>query len=176
MVQPRCTRNRPPPPSRFLRIPPVLLPQSKHCILANPSRKGETIEQVHDRVDTFALAFLPALKRRLPRKHQRLLLVTHGATAIALVRTFVGDRRLQMKAGCCTVSVLKRKANVDPGLIIGGWKAQNIWYGDYLTGGIASEWGFGNVVTDSRPGIPGSEDEQDEPVGLQPEVQQYSNL
>ena len=111
--------------------------------LLYPSRKGETMEQIHDRVDTFASAFLPALKRRLPGKHQRLLLVTHGATAIALVRTFVGDRRLQMKTGCCTVSVLERKANVDSGLIIGGWKAKNIWYGDYLTGGIACEWGFG---------------------------------
>ena len=115
--------------------------------LLYPSRKGETIEQAHDRVDTFALAFLPALERRLPGKHQRLLLATHAATAIALVRTFVGDRRLQMKAGCCTVSVLERKANVDPGLIIGGWKAQTLSYGDYLTGGITREcgFGFGNV-------------------------------
>ena len=116
--------------------------------LLYPSRKGETIEQLHDRVDTFALAFAPALKRRLPGKHQRLLLVTHAATAIALVRTFVGDRGLQMKAGCCTLNVLERKANVDPGLIIGGWKAQNISHGDYLTGGIAREWGFENVMVE----------------------------
>jgi transcription factor C subunit 7 len=50
-----------------------------------------------------------------------------------------------MKAGCCTLNVLQRKANVDPGLIIGGWKAQKISQGDYLTGGIAREWGFENV-------------------------------
>ena len=113
--------------------------------LLYPSRKGETIQQVHDRVDTFALAFLPALERRLPGKHQRLLLITHAATAIALVRSFVGDRGIQMKAGCCTLNVLQRKANIDPGLIIGGWKAQKISQGDYLTGGIAREWGFENV-------------------------------
>ena len=116
--------------------------------LLYPSRKGETIEQVHDRIETFALAFLPALKRRLPGKHQRLLMITHAATAIALVRTFVGDRGFQMKAGCCTLNVLERKANVDPGLIIGGWKAKNISQGDYLTGGIAREWGFENVRVD----------------------------
>jgi transcription factor C subunit 7 len=72
-------------------------------------------------------------------------LITHAATAIALVRSFVGDRGIQMKAGCCTLNVLQRKANIDPGLIIGGWKAQKISQGDYLTGGIAREWGFENV-------------------------------
>jgi hypothetical protein len=53
-----------------------------------------------------------------------------------------------MKAGCCTLNVLERKANADPGLIIGGWKAKNISQGDYLTGGIAREWGFENVRVD----------------------------
>lgn len=50
-----------------------------------------------------------------------------------------------MKAGCCTLNVLQRKANVDPGLIIGGWKVQKISQADYLTGGIAREWGFENA-------------------------------
>ncbi|KAF8807447.1 phosphoglycerate mutase-like protein [Phlegmacium glaucopus] len=148
--------------------------------LLYPSRKGETIGQVHNRIDTFALAFLPALERRLPgEQHRRLLLVTHAATAIALVRTFVGDRRLQMRAGCCTLSVLERKRNVNSALVIGGWKAQKISYGDHLTGGVAREWGFedveveeGRVVDD--PGMPGSENELDEPIGLQ--VQLMSNL
>jgi transcription factor C subunit 7 len=72
-------------------------------------------------------------------------LITHAATAIALVRSFVGDREIQMKAGCCTLNVLQRKANVEPGLIIGGWKAQKISLADYLTGGIAREWGFENA-------------------------------
>jgi len=84
-----------------------------------------------------------------------------------------------MKAGCCTLNVLERKTNVDPGLIIGGWKVQKMSHGDYLTGGIAREWGFdhveveqGRVVAD--PGIPGSENEIDEPIGLQ--IQYMSNL
>lgn len=50
-----------------------------------------------------------------------------------------------MKAGCCTLNVLQRKVNVDPGLIIGGWKVQKISHADYLTGGIAREWGFENA-------------------------------
>ena len=53
-----------------------------------------------------------------------------------------------MKAGCCTLNVLQRKPNVDPALIIGGWLAQKISQGDYLTGGIAREWGFENVEVD----------------------------
>jgi transcription factor C subunit 7 len=70
------------------------------------------------------------------------------------VRTFVGDRGIQMKAGCCTLNVLERKTNVDPGLIIGGWKVQKISHGDYLTGGIAREWGFDHVeVKQGRVGI-----------------------
>jgi len=72
-------------------------------------------------------------------------LITHAATAIALVRTFVGDRKIQMKAGCCTLSVLERKGNINPGLIIGGWKPQRISYEDHLTGGAAREWGFEDV-------------------------------
>ena len=88
--------------------------------LLYPSRKGETIEPVHDRIDTFALVFLPALERCLPGRHQRLLFVTHAAIAIALVRTFVGDRGIKMKAVCCTLNVLEKKANVNPGVIIGG--------------------------------------------------------
>lgn len=50
-----------------------------------------------------------------------------------------------MRAGCCTLNVLERKGNIDPGLIIGGWKAQKIAHGDHLTGGIAREWGFEDV-------------------------------
>jgi transcription factor C subunit 7 len=71
--------------------------------------------------------------------------MTHAATAITLVRTFVGDRGLQMKAGCCSLSVLERRTNVDPRLIIGGWKAQKISYGGHLTGGVSREWGFEDV-------------------------------
>lgn len=71
--------------------------------------------------------------------------MTHAATAIALVRTFVGDRNVQMRAGCCSLSVLERKKDVDPGLIIGGWKVQKIADGDHLTGGLLREWGFEDV-------------------------------
>lgn len=74
-----------------------------------------------------------------------MLLVTHAATAIALVRTFVGDREIRMKAGCCSLNVLERRGDVHPGLVIGGWKAQKIAYGGHLTGGVSREWGFEDV-------------------------------
>jgi hypothetical protein len=49
--------------------------------------------------------------------------------------------------------VLQRKANVEPGLIIGGWKAQKISYADYLTGGVTREWGFENAKVEGRVSI-----------------------
>ncbi|KAF8168057.1 histidine phosphatase superfamily [Crassisporium funariophilum] len=146
-----------------------------------PSRKGETIGEVHDRLDTFAKVFLPALEHRLPgAQHERLLLVTHAATAIALVRTFVGDREIPMKAGCCSLSKLKRKSpeRAGPKEVIGGWTALQLVNGDHLKEGSSREWGFadvevekGRVVED--PGVPGSENEIDEPIGLQVPLTSY---
>ena len=147
-VKPGTGLHPRPGPSEYLQS---LFPEVNTAswpTLLYPSRKGETIQQVHDRVDTFALAFIPALERRLPGEHQRLLLVTHAATAVALVRSFLGDRGIQMKAGCCTLNVLQRKPNIDPALVIGGWKAQKFLQGDYLSGGIVREWGFENAEVD----------------------------
>jgi len=138
-----------------------------------PTRKGETVAELHERIDTFTSVFVPAIVHRLPlERRRRLLLVTHAATTIALVRSFVGDRNLHMKVGCCSLTELKRKSEVDEKQVLGGWKPLALVSGEHLKGGSSREWGFedievekGRVVED--PGVPGSEYEEDQPIGLQ---------
>ncbi|KAF9056210.1 phosphoglycerate mutase-like protein [Panaeolus papilionaceus] len=148
-----------------------------------PTRKGETVEEVHDRTDTFASAFVDAIAQRLPaEKQKRILLVTHAATVIALARTFIGEREVPMKAGCCSLTELERRRGENGAhRILGGFKPVMLVSGQHLKGGSSREWGFedievekGRVVDD--PGVPGSENEKDEPVGLQSNHSTVSNL
>ncbi|KAF4622843.1 hypothetical protein D9613_001847 [Agrocybe pediades] len=141
-----------------------------------PSRKGETVAELHNRIDTFLSAFVPVVLQRFPpEQHRRILFVTHAATTIALIHSFVGDRSLHLKAGCCSLSELERKT-IEEGVgetqVVGGWKPVSLVSGDHLQGGSSREWGFedievekGRVVED--PGVPGTENEPDAPVGLQ---------
>ncbi|PPQ88632.1 hypothetical protein CVT25_010208 [Psilocybe cyanescens] len=141
-----------------------------------PTRKGESVDELHQRIDTFTSVFIPTIVKRLPFEHRRrLLLVTHAATTIALVRSFVGDRDLHMKVGCCSLTKLQRRSDeegVTEKQVLGGWKPLALVSGEHLSGGSSREWGFedievekGRVVED--PGVPGSECEEDAPVGLQ---------
>ncbi|KJA29196.1 hypothetical protein HYPSUDRAFT_50685 [Hypholoma sublateritium FD-334 SS-4] len=150
-----------------------------------PSRKGETVDELHVRIDAFLRAFRPALAARVPaERRRRLLFVTHAATTIALVRTLVGDAQLHMKVGCCSLTELDRRERADRSdRLVGAWTPVALAAGDHLKGGISREWGFedievekGRVVED--PGVPGTEHERDEPIGLQLEDphQVVSNL
>ncbi|KAF8203613.1 histidine phosphatase superfamily [Pholiota molesta] len=143
-----------------------------------PSRKGETVEELHLRIDAFMRAFKPALQQRVPaERRRRLLFVTHAATTIALVRSFVGDQQLHMKVGCCSLTELERREDAPADKFIGAWYPVSLTSGDHLKGGTSREWGFedievekGRVVED--PGVPGSEHECDEPIGLQLPVEE----
>jgi len=133
-----------------------------------PSRKGESVKGVHKRTAEFLEAFLPELERRHPRKHTNILIFTHGATKITLIRELVGDESLPIRVGCCSLSIMERKRNAKK--VVGGWDALVVGDGTYLADGTSREWGFddievanGMVVED--PGVPGTEGEVDEPVG-----------
>ncbi|KAF5312609.1 hypothetical protein D9619_003219 [Psilocybe cf. subviscida] len=148
-----------------------------------PSRKGETVEALHDRIDDFAVAFQQAMEKRLPKQQcRRILLVTHAATTIALTRSFVGDRALPMKVGCCSLTELHRKPDAAGPQLIGNYEPVMLVSGDHLKGGSSREWGFedievekGRVVED--PGVPGSEQDADVPIGVQyDDLQIVSNL
>ncbi|GLB36193.1 putative phosphoglycerate mutase-like protein [Lyophyllum shimeji] len=124
-----------------------------------PSRKGEDVDEVHDRIDGFLQAFAVQLERKFAGKHSRILLVSHAATVIALARSLIPGTENTW----------------------GSWRPQRLADGSHLADGASREWGFedieiskGKVVED--PGVPGTEltGEQDEPVGSQ--IQLSSNL
>jgi len=138
-----------------------------------PSRKGETIEEVHDRASGCLNALASTIDRHYPGKHRRILLVSHAATVIALTRELVGDRSLPLRVGCCSMTVLSRKINSGQSLsVVGDWDPVLLASGDHLTEGASRDWGFedvsikdGKVVDDD--GIPGTQGEEDVPVGSQ---------
>ncbi|KAF8216185.1 hypothetical protein K438DRAFT_1954830 [Mycena galopus ATCC 62051] len=83
-------------------------------------------------------------------------------TTIALARALVGEPALPLRVGCCSLTEVVRKRDVIP-----------------ILGGPSRDWGFedieiadGKVVED--PGVPGTELEKDDLVGLQ--VALTSNL
>ncbi|KAF5377577.1 hypothetical protein D9615_005363 [Tricholomella constricta] len=144
-----------------------------------PSRKGEAVEEIHERIDGFLQAFAVQLERRFPGEHSRILFVSHAATVIALARSLMGDRDLRLRVGCCSLSEFERdQGNQD---ILGAWIAPRLADGAHLKEGASRDWGFedieiaaGKVVED--PGVPGTEAsiEKDEPVGAQ--IQLSCNL
>ncbi|KAF5375041.1 hypothetical protein D9758_000243 [Tetrapyrgos nigripes] len=136
-----------------------------------PSRKGEDVQELHDRAKDFLVHFVPHVERRLPEhQHKRVLFFSHAATVIVLARELIGKRDLPLRVGCCTLSEFVRKPEGKD--VAGGWEAKRLATGDFLTGGVQRDWGMedieienGKVVNDS--GEPGTENEVDEPVGLQ---------
>ncbi|KAF9015204.1 histidine phosphatase superfamily [Cyathus striatus] len=135
-----------------------------------PSRKGEDVSEIHQRTDGFVETFIPEVERKFHQKHSRILLVSHAATVIALVRSLAGNRELPLKVGCCTLSELTRKPSST---------TQMLADGSHMAQGSSREWGFEDIEVDKGrvvedPGVPGTENEVDEPAGSQ--VQINSNL
>lgn len=123
-----------------------------------PPRKGEDVDQIHQRAHDFLRDFLPLIH------DQNVLLVSHAATIIALVRALVSDRQLPLRVGCCSISELSFEQD--------GWKALKLADASHLARGAEREWGFEDIqVSDGKvvedPGELGSEDQVDDPVGSQ---------
>ncbi|KAI0778141.1 histidine phosphatase superfamily [Trametes elegans] len=135
-----------------------------------PSRKGEDVPDVHDRANELMRALVPTIERKFGGKHKRVALFSHAATVIALTRELLGDRDLPLRVATCTLTVLQRKHGETKA--VGAWAAERLADGSHLKEGPQRPWGFedivvrdGKVVNDS--GQPGTEHEQDKPVGLQ---------
>jgi transcription factor C subunit 7 len=122
-----------------------------------PSRKGEDLAALHDRLAGFLAVFVPEVHRRFAGKHKRILLVSHAATAIALAHELVGDRSMSFRAACCSITVLDRKVvaaaasdhaegNPTPFAVVGGWTARSLGDASHLMGGPKRAWGFEDVV------------------------------
>jgi len=102
-----------------------------------PTQKGETVSQVHDRSDGFLTVFLS----RLEEQHERILLMSHAAPIITLVRSLVGDRQLPLLVGCCSLSELVQES----GGGVGSWKPIKLADTTHLDKGPLREWGFDYV-------------------------------
>ncbi len=124
-----------------------------------PSRKGETIAQIHDRIEEFLNDFIP-----LRPNTERVLFCSHAAPIAAMVHVLKGDRDLGVRIGCCSISEFSRQGE--------SWIPLKIADGEHMEGGSQREWGFQDVETDKGQvvhdkGEPGSEGDVDEPVGSQ---------
>lgn len=137
------------------------------------SRKGEDVDALHDRIAGFLTVFVPEAQRRFSGAHKRILLVSHAATVIALARELVGERSLSFRAACCSLTVLDRKVgDAAQPAVVGGWTARVLSDGSHLKDGAQRDWGFEDIaIADGKVihehGIPGTENEKDEPVGSQ---------
>jgi len=141
------------------------------------SRKGETVAEVHARADAFLEAFVPTVMKAGNIDGRRPLLVTHAATAITLVRSLTGQRKLPLKVGCCTLSELHLQGGemFGGGSVVGAFVATKLADGSHLKEGASRQWGFDDIeVEDGRvvedPGEPGTENEEDFPLGLQSQL------
>jgi len=140
-----------------------------------PPRRGEGVEEIHDRADGYLSVFVPYLERVCPQ-HKVIMLVSHAGTIIALVRGLLGDRSLPIRVGCCSLTEFARKEGKD-WKVIGGWDVKKFADGTHLKDGASRDWGFddieiadGKLIEDEGEGNPISE--EDEPVGSQvPDIQ-----
>lgn len=109
-----------------------------------PTRKGETVEDVHNRAGGFLEALLHTLESKFPGKHKKILLVSHAATVIALTRELVGDRELPLRVGCCTISIFKRNPSVHG--TAGVWNPALLVYDKHMEQGALRDWGFEDAI------------------------------
>lgn len=114
------------------------------------SQKGEDVSEVHDRADGFLQVFVPELERVYAGKHKRVLLVSHAATVITLVRSLVGDRQLPLRVGCCSLSKLVLGASFKGKHgVLGAWEAEKLADGGHMVKGASREWGFEDIEIDA---------------------------
>jgi transcription factor C subunit 7 len=123
-----------------------------------PSRKGEDLDALQDRLAGFVSAFVPEVQRRFAgaTAHKQILFVGHAATVIGLARAWVGDRSISFRAACCSITVLDRKAvthaSIEEGAVVGAGGAGGDWTprilggGDHLKDGLQRDWGLEDVV------------------------------
>jgi transcription factor C subunit 7 len=114
-----------------------------------PSRKGEDVVALHDRIAGFLKVLIPEVQRRFAGAHKRILLVSHAATVAGLTHELLGDRNLSFRVACCSLTVLDRKDAADAvagepaqRTAIGYWRARLLGDGKHLKDGLLRSWGF----------------------------------
>ncbi|TBU65026.1 histidine phosphatase superfamily [Dichomitus squalens] len=135
-----------------------------------PTRKGEDAPEMHDRSHDLLRALIPAVEHKYGGKHQRILLVSHAAPIIGLVRVLVDNRALPLRVGTCSITDLRPRDTLSNA--VGNWEAIKLADSSHLEEGALRDWGFEDAVyidgkVINHHGEPGTENEKDEPVGLQ---------
>lgn len=82
--------------------------------------------------------FIPAVEAKWP-EHKRILLVSHAATVITIVRALGDDRKIPVRVGCCSLSEADKKAGGS------GWDLVKIADGAHLEKGASRDWGFEDI-------------------------------
>jgi broad specificity phosphatase PhoE len=103
-----------------------------------PSRKGETLQDLHDRAEIFLAAFLARVEAEHPDV-RTVMLFGHAASVIALGRALTGNKELEVVAGCASVTMYGRKAGAAGGGI-GGWDVRRMGMVDHLENGVERNW------------------------------------
>ena len=98
---------------------------------------------MHDRTDGYLSVFIPHVERLYPQ-HKVIMLVSHAATIIALIRSLHGDRELPIRVGCCSLTEVVRKEGGD-WKVIGGWEVKKLADGAHLEGGAPRDWGIEDI-------------------------------
>ncbi|KAI0033153.1 histidine phosphatase superfamily [Vararia minispora EC-137] len=159
---------RPAPAAALKPLFPSIDPDAWSSIYY-PTRTGEDVDEVHARAADFLRVFVPEAERRFGERAKRVLLCSHAATVIALTRALLGQREMLFRAGCCSLTEVRREKDD------GAWGAITVGSGKHLKEGLQRDWGFEDIqIADGKgkqvvndQGVPGTESEEDFPVGLQ---------
>lgn len=147
-----------------------------------PTRNGENVAEIHNRLNEFLQAFFTRFdlassgspiesdKELDLGRHRSILFMGHAASVIALCRELIGDRNLNQRAGCCSLSILVPKPDAErPSLSSppsssltldpnhassaseqgnarpGSWLLIQDAAADFLPNGAEREWGFSDI-------------------------------
>jgi transcription factor C subunit 7 len=98
-----------------------------------PSRLGEKMPDLFNRIDTFVDAWIGRMD---DEGVKTAVIFGHAATVIALGRALTGDRQRDFVAGCATTSLYKRKGDGR----VESWDCVYTGKADYMPGGVESDW------------------------------------
>lgn len=140
------------------------------------TRKGESVPELYKRGEDFLNTFIRRVEAS-SEIHERILLCTHAATAIALSQALLGDKSVgrTLRMGCCTLSTFDRVPVAEDGGLLGEgvWQARGaLGRADFLTNGVERDWGMADIwvqngVVIEKDGVPGTEGDEDVAFGVQ---------
>ncbi|ODN90239.1 transcription factor C subunit 7 [Cryptococcus wingfieldii CBS 7118] len=99
---------RPGPPSSLIpHFPPGSI-NPTYSSTYYPSRKGESLKELHERMEGFLNAWVGRVEGEYPEV-RCVVVFMHAASLIAFGRALTGDRGMEIVAGCASTSLYQRK-------------------------------------------------------------------